>query len=511
MRMASPLSRRRIVGRCPTLHLFCFLVAVTASAEQALRLDVQEYRLDNGLKILILEKHDSPTFAAQMVYKVGSVNEHPGITGVSHFLEHLMFKGTKVMGIKDYEQELPLLKRIDDVEFILSAEKAKGQKADKAKIRCLEQTLGELQTEHRKLLIKNDLWETYMKNGAVGLNASTNADYSHYYCALPSNCLELWCLLESDRMRSPVFREFFSERDVVAEERRRSIDNNPAGLLREQLICTAFIAHAYQWPVLGWMSDITTIRRSEVEEFWRLYYAPNNCTMVLVGDVNPETVMAMTEKYFGDIPRQPPPKPVKTVEPEQCGERMVRVEYDAEPLVCVGYHKVAVDHADQYVFDIIEALLSRGRSSRLYKSLLLDKQIAVRASADGGPDKYPGLFLFVLVPRHPHTVADALAALDEEIKRLAEEPAGDQELQKVKNGLRVDFVRSLESNQGLASKIAFYEGLLNWDYINTLVERRDAVTAADVRRVVRTYFRRSNRTVAELVQVKEMTGAPNGS
>ena len=483
--------------------LLCIFVILSICAEQALRLDVQEFRLSNGLEILILEKHNSPTFAAQMIYKVGSVDEYTGITGVAHLLEHMMFKGTKVMGTKDYERELPLLRKIDEVGFSLWDEKAKGEKADKATIRRLEKKLKELQAEHRELIVKDELWETYMKNGAVGLNGSTTADYTRYCCALPSNRLELWCLLESDRMRSPVFREFFSERDVVTEERRRSTDNNPGGLLREQLIATAFVAHPYQWPVIGWMSDISTIRRSEVDEFRRIYYAPNNCTMVLVGDVNPDTALPVIERYFGDIPSQQSPSPVETVEPEQCGERTVKVEYDAEPLVCIGYHKPAIDHPDQYVFDIIEALLSRGRTSRLYKSLILEKQVAVRARASGGPDKYPGLFIFVLMPRHPHTVAGVLAALDEEIERLAAEPVPGRELQKVKNRLRVDFIRGLESDQGLANKIGFCEGLLNWDYINTLVERRDAVTAADVRRVVKQYFIPANRTVAELVRVRE--------
>ncbi|MFH1740851.1 MAG: pitrilysin family protein [bacterium] len=483
--------------------LFCLIFLQPVFAEQPLRLDVQEFTLDNGLKILILERHDSPTFAAQMVFKVGSVDERPGITGVAHLLEHMMFKGTKVIGIKDYEQELPLLKKIDEVGVPLWQEKAKGDKANKATIRRLEDELDNLQEEHRKLVIKDELWETYMKNGGVGLNASTSSDHTHYYCALPSNRLELWCLLESDRMRSPVLREFFSERDVVAEERRRSIDNNPSGLMWENMIGTAFLAHPYQWPVIGWMSDIQTIQRSEVEEFLRIYYAPNNCAMAVVGDIYPDKALPVIERYFGDIPSQMKPSPVETVEPEQRGERRVKVEFDAEPLTFVGYHKPAIDHSDQYAIDIIEALLSTGRTSRLYKSLILEKQIAVRANAYGGPDKYPGLFIFILVPRHPHTVDEILAALDEEIERLAKEPVDTRELEKVKNRLRVDFIRELESNEGLADQIGFYEGLLNWEYINTLMEHREAVSAADIQRVIQKYFTPSNRTIVELVNTKE--------
>ncbi|HQO35995.1 MAG TPA: pitrilysin family protein [bacterium] len=487
----------------------CFFILFSllpVFAAESLRLDVQEFDLSNGLKILILERHDSPTFAAQMVFKVGSVDERPGITGVAHLLEHMMYKGTQIMGIKDYQQELPLLKGIEAVGVPLWEEKAKGEKADQQKIVTLQKKLDELQAQHRKLVLKDELWETYLKNGAAGLNASTGSDYTHYYCSIPSNRLELWCWLESDRMRSPVFREFYSERDVVTEERRRSIDNNPQGLLWEQLVGAAFIAHPYQWPVIGWMSDICTIRREEVEEFWRIHYAPNNCTLVFVGDVRPNQALPMIERYFGAIPSQPPPGRVETVEPEQRGERRVEVEFDAEPMVFLGYHKPAIDSPDQYVLDILESLLSEGRTSRLYRSLVLEKQIAVEAKAYGGPDKYPGLFIFVLVPRSPHTAADVLAAFDAEMEKMIAQPVEANELQKVKNRLRVDFIRGLETNEGLANKIAYYEGLYGWKYVNTLLENWDAITPADIQRVAGKYFIRSNRTMAQLVKPSESKG-----
>ena len=481
----------------------CFFVLFSllpVFAAESLRLDVRQFELSNGLKILILERHDSPTFAAQIVFKVGSVDERPGITGVAHLLEHMMFKGTQIIGTKDYQRELPLLKEIEAVAVPLSEEKAKGGKADQEKIAALQKKLDELQAEHRKLVVKDELWEIYLRNGAAGLNASTGSDYTHYYCSIPSNRLELWCWLESDRMRNPVFREFYSERDVVTEERRRSIDNNPQGALWEQLTAMAFTAHPYQWPVIGWMSDICAIRREEVEQFWRIHYAPDNCTMVLVGDIHPDQALPMIERYFGGIPSQPPPGRVRTVEPEQRGERRVDVEFDAEPMVFLGYHKPAIDDPDQYVLDILQSLLSEGRTSRLYKSLVLEKQIAVQAKAYAGPDKYPGLFIFVLVPRSPYTAAELLTAFDAEMEKMITEPVEANELQKVKNRLRVDFIRGLETNEGLADKIAYYEALYRWEYVNTLLENWEAITPADVQRVAAKYFLRSNRTVAQLVK-----------
>ncbi|OHB34866.1 MAG: hypothetical protein A2Y08_02570 [Planctomycetes bacterium GWA2_40_7] len=481
--------------------LFC-----TTAYGQKLELDVREHTLDNGIKLLMLEKHDVPIVSLRIVYKVGSVNEHPGITGASHLFEHMMFKGTEIFGIKDYDSEKPLLEREDELISKISVEETKGNDADKEKIKQLEGDLKEVWEKQKELIVKDEMWSIYLKNGATGLNASTGSDATYYYCNLPANRLELWAFMESDRMKNLVLREFYSERDVVMEERRLRTENSPFGLLIEQLNAATYTAHPYGWPVIGWMSDIANMKKAEVSRYFQQYYSPNNAVIVVVGDINPDEVIKLIERYFGDVQSQPPPPDVTTVEPEQRGERRIYVEYDANPILSIAYHKPAVGHPDQYVFDVIEAILSHGRTSRLYKSLIEEKRMAVMAHAYGEPSKYADTFLFFCTPRHPHTAEDVEEAIYEELERLKTTPVTDRELQKVKNQLEADFIRSLESASGLASKISSYEALSEWRYINTLVEKTIAVTPEDIMRVANKYFTKTNRTVAILVNNKERKG-----
>ncbi len=485
----------------PIILFYC-----TTSYAQKLQLDVKEHVLKNGLKILMLEKHDVPTVSLRIVYKVGSVNEHPGITGASHLFEHMMFKGTKIFGIKDYESERPLLEKENELIAKIETEKASGDDVDKEKVEFLEKELQEVWKKQKELIVKDEMWSIYLKNGATGLNASTSSDATYYYCNLPANRLELWAFMESDRMQNLVLREFYSERDVVMEERRLRTENSPFGLLIEQLNAASYTAHPYGWPVIGWMSDLQNIKKEEVAKYFKQYYSPNNAVIIAVGDINPDEVIRLVEKYFGDIPRQPPSPKVTTVEPKQIGERRVYVEYDANPVLSIAYHKPAVGHPDQYVFDVIEAILSSGRTSRLYKSLIEDKRIAVSAHAYGGPSKYADTFLFFCTPRSPHTAQEVEEAIYEELEKLKTIPVTDRELQKIKNQLEANFVRSLESSSGLASKIASYEAIYGWRYLNTLVENTLAVTPEDVMRVANEYFTKTNRIVAILVKKEKGKG-----
>ncbi len=479
----------------PIVICFC-----TTTYAQKLQLDIQEHLLDNGLKILMLEKHDTPIVALRVVYKVGSANERPGITGASHLFEHMMFKGTQIFGTRSYEEERPLLEKEEELIIKIETEKAMGASGNKESIATLEKELQDIWKRQKELIVKDEMWSIYLKNGATGLNASTSSDGTFYYCNLPSNRLELWAFLESDRMQNLVLREFYSERDVVMEERRLRTENSPFGLLIEQLNAAAFTAHPYGWPVIGWMSDINNIKKSDVARYFKQYYSPNNAVIVAVGDFNPDEVIALVERYFGDIERQPPSPEVTTKEPKQIGERRVYVEYDANPVLSIAYHKPAIGHPDQYVFDVIEAILSNGRTSRLYKSLIEEKQIAVMAHAYGGPSKFADTFLFFSTPRSPHTAEEVEVAIYEELKKLQTTPVSEHELRKVKNQLEADFIRSLESASGLANKIASYEAIYGWGYINTLVENTLAVTPEDIVRVANKYFTQANRTVAILVK-----------
>lgn len=471
---------------------------------QSLKLDVKEHVLKNGLKILMVEKHAVPIFSIIITYKVGSVDERPGITGVSHLLEHMMYKGTKLFGTKDYEAEEPIIKKIDELELQLAEEKAKGKNADTEKIKEIENELAKLFEKQREYIIKDELWSTYLKHGGTGVNASTANDLTNYYVSLPSNKLELWAFIESDRIQNLVLREFYPERDVVMEERRLRTENSPFGVFIEQLNAVSYIAHPYGWPVIGWRSDIQNIAKEQTLEYFKRYYAPNNAVISIVGDINPEEVINIVEKYFGNIPSQPAPPAVVTVEPEQLGERRVCIEYDANPRLAVAYHIPAVGHQDLYALDVIEAILSHGRTSRLYKSMIEEKRIAVSAHASAGLGKYPDTFTFFITPRQPHTIDEIEAALYEEIEKLKTTPPTEWELQKIKNQLEADFIRSLESVTGLASEISYYEAIYDWRYINTLVDNIKAVTAEDVMRIAKQYFAKNNRTVAIMVKKEKV-------
>lgn len=478
----------------------CMVLFTGGLCANPLKLDVKEHVFKNGLKLLMLEKHDVPIVCVRINYKVGSVDERPGITGVSHLFEHMMFKGTKLFGTKDYSAEKSLLDREDELVLKIASEKGSGDTADKKKIELLEKELEEVRKKLRDFVVKDEVFSLYLRHGASGLNAATSTDGTYYYCDLPANKLELWAFIESDRMKNLVLREFYSERDVVMEERRLRTENSPMGLLIEQLNAITFIAHPYRWPTIGWRSDVQNITKAETEEYFKRYYAPNNAVIVMVGDIQPDHAIKLVGKYFSDIPGQPAPPRVKTIEPEQRGERRVEIEFESNPYVAISYHIPAIGHPDLYALDVVSSLLSEGRTSRLYKSLVEDKRIAVMAHAYNGLGKYPDTFTFLGVPRAPHTVAEVESAFYEEIEKLKNTPATDWELQKIKNQLEADFIRDLNSASGLANEIGQFEVLSDWRYMNTFMDKLAQVTADDVMRVANKYLTKNNRTVAVLVK-----------
>ncbi|MGC8811347.1 MAG: M16 family metallopeptidase, partial [bacterium] len=300
---------------------------------------VKEFTLQNGIKVLLLERRQAPTIALYIRFRVGAVDENLGMTGTAHLLEHLLFKGTKTLGTKNYAAEEKILNRIDSIGMALDAEKAKGEKANQEFIKYLQKTLQELTEEHRKLIIKDEIELIYSQNGAVGFNAMTSVDTTTYVVNLPANRLELWARIESDRILNPVLREFYSERDVVMEERRRSYDSQPQRKLMEHFLATAFLAHPYGRPIIGWASDIQFLDKQRTEQFFRTYYSPENMVITIVGDLSPELTISLLKKYFARIPRKVLPPPLPTREPEQLGERRLKIMADAQPELIIGFHK----------------------------------------------------------------------------------------------------------------------------------------------------------------------------
>ena len=457
-----------------------------------------EFTLDNGLKFLVLERHEVPVVSFHIYADVGAVDEDRGITGLAHLFEHMAFKGTKTIGTKNYMAEAEVMAKIDEAFLALKAERRKGERADKARLEQLQSRFKEAQEKAQEYLVHDEYEEVFSREGSAGFNASTSQDATRYIVSLPSNKIELWMMMESDRFANIMLREFYKEKDVVMEERRLGVESQPVGRLLEEFMGIAYKAHPYGDEVVGHMSDLETITRAEAEAFFRKYYSPSNLTIAIVGDVNPDQVRKLAEKYFGPIPSGPKPDPVETVEPPQLGERRVVVEDPAQPFVLIGYHKPSIHHPDDAVFDAITDIVGMGRTSRLYKSLVKEKRIAVAASGfQGMPGtKYPNLFLFYAVPARGRTNQECEEAIDSEIERLKSELVSPEELAKAKTRARASLVRQLASNSGLAAQLTFYQVVTgDWRDLFRQLDKIDKVTAEDIQRVAAEYFTTKNRTV----------------
>ena len=368
------------------LLILCLIALTGIASAQDLADRVVEHTYPNGLKLLMIKRDTSPTIAPYILFKAGSVDESDDTRGIAHMLEHMLFKGTKTIGTKDYEKEKVVLAEIDRIGDALDMERAKGSKADADKITELEAALKEQQELAKEWIVTGEYTEIYTQHGSTGFNAGTSVDYTIYTVELPSNKLELWAMLESDRLKNAVLREFYVEREAVKEERRMRVDTSPGGKLYEQFIAAAFTAHPYGMPIIGWPSDIAMLNRRKAEAFFKIHYAPNNFVMVIVGNIEIDKTVALIDKYFGDMQSQPLPHEVTTQEVPQEGERRIEVEFDAEPQLMIGYHKPTIPHFDDYVLDMISAILSDGRTSRFYKNIV-EEGIAVSANSING---YPG-------------------------------------------------------------------------------------------------------------------------
>jgi len=465
-------------------------------------LPVVERVLDNGLRLLVLRREGVPTVGFVMRYDVGSVNESPGQTGIAHLLEHMLFKGTTTVGTRDVEAERALFAVMDAVDDSLRAERARGDAADSARMAALEARLRALEDSARAYVVSNEFDRILSRNGARGLNATTDVEATTYFVQLPANRAKLWFVLEADRFRNPVFREFYAERDVVAEERRMRIETDPGGLLYTSLMAAAFREHPYGVPVIGHMEDIRNLSRAQVEAYYRDYYGPNNAVVAVVGDVEPDSIVAWAEAYLGPIPRGREPPPVLAVEPPQREERRVEVAFDAEPQLLIGWHVPDALHDDAPALAMLASVLTGGRTSRLYRRLVIDEKIAQDVSATIAPGaRHPRLFMIGAAPSVGHDPAEVERAIYEELDRLRREPPTEAELTRIRNRLEAGAVYRLQGAFGLAFQLAESAALWgDWRQTFREIERFRAVTAEDIARVAETYLTPENRTVATLVR-----------
>lgn len=486
--------RKKILG----LALMALFLAAFGRAGDV-TLDVKEHVLGNGMKILMIPKPGVPRVVCHIYFKAGSINERPGITGIAHVHEHMMFKGTQVMGVTDHAKDADIERRIDELMDRIYRERfwtADG--GDAAKIAGWQKEVDALVAEQKQYIIKDDLWNHYMKNGGTGLNASTGNESTGYYVTLPSNKVELQMMLESDRMRNPVFREFYSEKDVVMEERRLS-ENRPGFLFGEQVSASFFVATPYHWGVIGWMDDLRKMTKEDIVEFNRRYYVPNNAVAVYVGDFDPARIVALAEKYFGPIPRGRDNEPIRTYVPPQDSEKKVYGEGPAPTSLQMMFHTPPDGHRDTAPLSVLASVLGSGAGSgRLYKLLVRDKQMAVSVSAFSRAQWYVGAFQFGATPRLDKNVRpeDLEKEIWAEIERIKKNGVTEEEIQKAKNRGEAMFIRSLASSAGLAGRIGRAELHRGWRSIPADLEALKSVTNEDVKRVAAGYFVKPNSLTA---------------
>ena len=493
------------------LYITALLTVFCTQAGFSQQVEPEVFTLDNGMKFILLQRSAEPNnVAVGWVAKVGSVNERPGITGISHYFEHLMFKGTDTIGTTDSvadakftEKESFLRDQMLEIVWGEQYDRFRAgeindpwdEQYDTPRLAALRKEITETMNDHRSVIVKDEFSSVYQKAGAVGMNAFTSEDVTFYINGLPANKLELWCWMESDRLQNSVFREFFSERDVVHEERRMRTDSSPTGKFDEQFNSMFWEASPYSWPVIGWPSDLNSYTLKEAKRYFDIYYRPNNLIGIVVGDFKMVSTKKMIKEYFGLLKKGNPPPPVPTIEPLQKAPQRLIGEVDAQSQVEVRYHAVPFGHKDSYAFEVMSAVLN-GRTGRLFKSMVEGSEIAATARVGLDAKKYAGSFSFKATVKGDSTPVELEAAWYRELEILQNEPVTEDELQKVKNNIVADQYRSLQSNFYLMIQLGFFEMLGDWNYINTASGRLLDVTSKDIVDLANTYFGLNNSSVA---------------
>lgn len=492
------------------LSVTSLALLVWANNGLAQKVPVQETQLTNGMRVLLVERKDEPSVAGGWVAHVGSANERPGMTGIAHLFEHMMFKGTPTIGTTDYQRDQEVIaaqervrEQMRDEEREMRRAWRQGELEDLQKpenkserYKQLEKEFARLVEEQRKLLVKNEFDRIYRNEGASGMNAFTSEDMTGYFITVPANKIELWMWMESERILRPVFREFYAERDVVFEERRMRTESTPLGKFAETFNAMFWESHPYGWPVVGWPSDIPAITKQQADDFYKTFYSPENITLILVGDIDKTKVADLANRYFGRIPPLKKDIPeVVTQEVKQPAEKRMYAEADTNPQVDILWHTVPFAHRDSYALDILGQVLST-RTGRLYKNLVMGKQLATETWSDQRSQKWAGYFNAGGESREGVTPQQVEEGIYDVLEALKKEDVPADELQKVKNNFAAAEYRRLSSNMPILMYLIFNEGLGNWKEINEAGQKIQAVTAADVRGVANTYFTKENRTVA---------------
>lgn len=492
---------KRCFAKLSALLLLALTLPLTAQDLASFEKRVTMKTLPNGLTVIILRRPEAPVFSFFTMVDTGSAQDPLSKTGLAHMMEHMAFKGTPDIGTTDYAEEKVALAKVEETYAAYEAERIKRVGRDPQKLAQLQKEWQDAIAAADKFVIKNQFGEIVESHGGVGMNAFTTYDETGYMYSMPSNMIELWAAIESDRFANPVMRDFYKERNVVMEERRMRTDSSPTGRLVEQFLGTAFDANPYHRPTIGYASDLQAFSATDAVNFFHQYYLPSNMVIALVGDLDPDQVMPIVERYFGQIPTKPKPTELTTVEPPQNSVREVKLNDPAQPFYVEGYHRPSYLDPDDAVYDAITDILSNGRTSRMYRALVRDQKIAAAAAGFSGfpGTKYAHLFAFYGVPLPGHTNQEIQKAIQDEIVKLKTQDVTDEELQMFKTRTKADLIRGLASNEGLAQQLAIYQTRYgDWRELFRYLDKVDKVTKADIRRVANKVFQDDNRTIGTI-------------
>jgi len=506
--------KRRFTALAALLLLVVMTLPLAAQDLASFEKRVTVKTLPNGLTVLILRRPEAPVFSFFTLVDAGSAQDPLSQTGLAHMMEHMAFKGTPDIGTTNYAEEKVALAKVERTYAAYEAERVKRVGRDPQKLEQLKKEWQEAMAAADKFVIKNQFGEIVESHGGVGMNAFTSYDDTNYLYSMPSNMIELWAAIESDRFANPVMREFYKERNVVMEERRMRTDSNPTGRLIEQFLGTAFAANPYHRPTVGYASDLQSFSATDALDFFHQHYVPSNMVIALAGDLDPDQVMPIVERYFGQLPPKPKPAELTTIEPPQNSVREVKMRDQAQPFYIEGYHRPSYLDPDDAVYDAITDVMSNGRTSRMYRSLVRDQKIAAFAAGFSGlpGNKYAHLFAFYAVPLPGHTNQEMQKAIQREIAKLKMQDVTDEELQMFKTRSKADLIRGLASNAGLAQQLAIYQARYgDWRELFRYLEKVDKVSKADIRRVANKAFQDNNRTIGTIETMSEPAAAGKGA
>jgi predicted Zn-dependent peptidase len=497
------------------LHLCSLLLfaALPVSAQdlQELQKKASEFTLPNGLHFIVLERHDSPVVSFHTTVNVGSIQDPAGGTGLAHMFEHMGFKGTEAIGTKSWPEEKRALDAVEEAYDRMEAEANKGLKADQSRVDMLRNQFRLATDSAQRYAASGNYLRIIEENGAVEFNSQVSTGFSDYAYSLPSNRTELWFLMESQRLLHPIFRDFYPERELLLEEYRQRVESNTQGKLMAELLSAAFKAHPYRNPPGGRPGDILNLRRAQAQAFFERYYVPGNITIAIVGDFAAADAKRLAERYFGPIAARPLPPLVTAQEPPQNGPKTVIVEMPGQPATIVGYKRPSQFDKDDIALDMIQLLLSQGRSGMLYNELVQEKHLAQQAQAVATiPDgRFPNLFVFLLTPAQGHTVEENQRALEDLLQRFKSTPVDPQLLARAKAQGRSNLIRRMAGNRDLAGMLAFHSASYgDWRKMFTTLDDLNQVKPEDVQRAANRYFVATGRTTVSTVLPGQSNAAP---